>query len=238
MTGQRPAHAVGRKFDPRGAPLPFPGSSVVCAVEPASPLRREAERVQRRCREAGLGHAFALLPPDSFHMTLFDLVCHEVREPDRWSSELPLDAPLEQADRFMAERLRQVRWPAPPRMRVIGLGPLGGDHTLRLHLEPVCDEQAAALQAFREEASRATGVRYPAHDSYAFHVSLAYPLVIFTGQQREAFRRFEQEVTPRLRRRLSQVGLAAPYLALFQDMFAFPRTRPQVLSRTSCWYQR
>jgi len=194
--------------------------------------------VQRQCLDAGLGHAFALLPPDSFHMTIFDLVCHEVREPDRWSSELPLDAPLEQVDRFMAERLRQVRWPAPPRMRVTGLGALGGDHTLRLLLEPVCGEQAAVLEAFREEASRATGVRHPAHDSYAFHLSLAYPLVIFSGQQRKTYRRFEQEVTPRLRQRLGQVGLAAPYLALFQDMFAFPRTRPQVMSCTSRRYQR
>jgi hypothetical protein len=226
VTGQRPAHAVGHKFDRSGASLPFPGNSVVCPVDPSSRLFQEAEWVQRRCQQAGFTQAFTFLPPDSFHMTLFDLVCHEVREPARWSSELPLDVPLEQADAFMAGRLERIQWPGPPRMSVTGLGALGGDHTLRLHLEPDGDAEEAALHTFREAASQATGVRHPVHDRYGFHVSLAYPLVLFSEEQRAAYIRFEQEVTPRLRQRLGRVQLGAPYLSLFENMFAFPRIRP------------
>ena len=226
MSAQQPAHAVGLKFDARGAPLPFPGCSVVCAVAGGSTLYAEAERVQRRYREAGLGELFAFLPPASFHMTLFDLVCHRVRQPARWSSELPLDAAMAQEDRFMAERLAHDQRPGPPAMKAVGLGELGGDHTLRLHLQPADEQHAAALQAFREAASRVTGVRHPVHDRYAFHVSLAYPLVILDPDQEAQHRAVEADVTPRLRERLGRVTLDAPYLSLFADMFAFPRQRP------------
>jgi len=174
----------------------------------------------------GLAEAFAILPPDSFHMTVIDLVCDQVRDPAHWSSELPQDLPLDQVDAFMTRRLERITWPSPPEMRVIGLGSLGGDHTLRLILEPTDMAQASALQNFRDEASQATAVRLPTHDRYAFHVSLAYPLVILGGGQLDAYARFEQQVTPRLRRRLAEVSLGAPYLTLFPDMFSFPRVRP------------
>lgn len=221
----RPAHAVGHKFDAAGAPLPFPGNTVICPVAADSALFAEGVRVQEACQEAGLAGQFAWLPPDSFHVTLFDLVCDRVRLPERWSRELPLDASIEEADAFMRERLATIPWPAPPRMTVTGLGELGGDHTLRLILEPDGQEQAAALGTFREAAADASGVRHPVHDRYRFHMSLAYPLVILEADQIDAFRRFEADVTPGLRRRLAHVELGAPYLSRFETMFDFPKER-------------
>jgi hypothetical protein len=223
---RRVTPAIETKFYPDGRVRSFPGSSIVCAVDPASRLLRACERVQERCRHERFSGAFAYLPPESFHMTLFDLLCDHVRVEERWSQAIALDAPLDRTDVLLTEMLERVEWPQAPRMRVTGLGELGGDHTLHLRLEPVDEATAGSLGAFREAVSRATQIRHPGHERYFFHVSLAYPLRALNEAEGQDYPQFEAEESERLRRQPDEVTLGRPYLSCFEDMAGFPRRRP------------
>jgi hypothetical protein len=229
VSPHRATPAVNTKFFPDGRVRRFPGNTIVCAVDPASPLHRACERVQERCRREVFREVFAYLPPASLHMTVFDLLCDQVRVEACWSRAIALDAPLECTDELLAKMLEQVVWPAAPRMRVTDLGQLGGDHTLHLRLEPADETTAESLRTFREEVSRATGIRHPGHETYFFHVSLAYPLRELGEAEGGAYRRFEAEMNERLSRSLGAVELGRPHLARFEDMFGFvslPVTAP------------
>ena len=215
--------AVGTKFHADGSVRRFPGSSIVCAVGQESALADELDWIQRASQARSFGPRLAQLPRASFHMTVVDLVCDQVRVPDHWSSHLPLDTPLGELDHWMRLRCSGVAFPAPPRMRVAGLGP--PDTTVHLQLKPADDTTAEALQTFRDRIAAVTGVRHPVHAVYRFHISLSYALEVFDASDRAAFRRFGDEVMQRLDRTLDDVQLDEPQLVFFDDMFAFPTRR-------------
>jgi hypothetical protein len=217
--------AVGTKFFPDGRVRPFAGNSIVCPLSPSSPLYSHLARLQQRCRAASFGPCFAILPPESFHMTLIDLLCDQVRQPEHWSSKLSLECPLDEADRRLVELIGSVSFPRGPAMTVLGLGPLRADLTLHVHLEPADAETGDCLAAFREEVSRRTGIRHPSHDSYFFHISLAYPIRELSGAEGESCARFLTSESATLRETHAEVHLEVPHLAFFDDMHAFPERR-------------
>jgi len=178
-----------------------------------------------RFRAGPFAPCFAELPASSHHMTVFDLVCDEVRRPERWSSRLPLDADLERADTSFGRWLAGVEpWPDALRMRFDDVGP--SDVTFHLRISPGDDATAAALAAFRGAVSAATGVRHPVHDRYRFHISLAYQLRWMDGGERRAFDAFVRGVEDELAGGFGELLLGPPQLVLFDDMFDFPTTRP------------
>ncbi|NJN16631.1 MAG: DUF1868 domain-containing protein [Oscillochloris sp.] len=71
---------VGRKFHPDGSARLFPGNTVICFAAASEPLYQAAVGLQDRLRTTSYGHRFALLPPPSFHMTVIELLCDQVRE--------------------------------------------------------------------------------------------------------------------------------------------------------------
>ena len=224
MDDRKPRPAIGTKFHADGTFRTFRGNSVVCPIDLDAPQVELLRGVQRRSREQPFGPLLAQLPPESFHMTAFDLVCEQVREPAKWTSELPLDEPLEQADAWMAEQLRPLRlWAADLTVRFERIGPI--HTTLHAVVVPADAATRDALSAFREAAAEATGVRHPNHDHYAFHVSLAYLLYEMTDDEQRAFDRFATGEAERLRGSFGELRLGFPELVFFDTMAEFPTVR-------------
>ncbi|MCX7668926.1 MAG: DUF1868 domain-containing protein, partial [Anaerolineae bacterium] len=107
---------VGEKFHPDGRPRSYPGSTVISFIDPASPIYHAGIQLQTELQALPFGHKFALLPPSSFHMTVFSLICDQQRVQELWTSQLPLDAPLAETDRFFIEAVTPIAPPAHPRM--------------------------------------------------------------------------------------------------------------------------
>ena len=108
---------VGRKFYADGRPRPFAGNTIISFVPPDSPVFHLGVWVQTQIRELPYAHKFALLPPGSFHMTVMELLCDEVRVPANWTPRLPLDASLAQTDQFFINALADMPPPAAMRLR-------------------------------------------------------------------------------------------------------------------------
>lgn len=227
MTTPHYTQEVGRKFHPDGTPRLFPGNTIICFVAPTSPIGMAAHAFQAALGQLPIGRKFALLPPASFHMTVMELLCDQVRTPERWSSWLSLDAPLAAIDAFFLERLPAV--PAPDGLTVCVTGVAHPDN-LWLTLQPADDSTGAALRAYRDAVANATGVRFPDHDTYRFHLSLAYRLIALDPDEEQQLAALVRTWQPRLQAAGNRIALPPPLLTGFDDMTRFvPLTQPDTL---------
>ncbi len=214
----RPA-GLGTKFWPSGAYRRYRGNTVVCMVESGSPVHEALHRV-RAVLEAPLGPYVTFLPADSWHMTAFDLLLDEVREPERWSRFLPLDAPLEDADALLRPAVESVPVPRP---ELVG-GVLRAQPGIAFDLRPVDADMEHSLRSYRERLSDATGVRAPNHLTYGFHLTLAYvirqPPIEAMPPITDALSRAEQVLTG-----VGPFTLQPPDFRCFSDMSTFVTER-------------
>lgn len=218
-----PKPEVGRKFHADGTVRRFPGNTIICPVGPDAPQYDEICAVQTRALARRFGPKLAPLPPSSFHVTVFDGLCDEERVPEHWSSRIPLDAPLEETDRLLSEWLAPLRGPERLNMELAGLGSF--EVGLNLELRPADEVSAAGLADFREAVARATGIRHPGFERYAFHLSLAYLLYELDGEELADYRELAAETEARLAQSFGVLELGRPQLTFFEDMFAFLLSR-------------
>ena len=152
-------------------------------------------------------------------MTVFDLLCDQVRQPEKWSSALDLDAPLEETDLYFIETVANVTPPTGFRMVFdqLSIGTSG----LSLGLLPADEETATAVYQYRDDLANATGVRSPDHDSYSFHLSLGYGIITLTDLEAHQLQQFAKHVNQRLNRTFGVFDTGQPILTFFDDMFDF-----------------
>lgn len=213
---------VGEKFNQDGSARLFPGSTVLCHVDPNS----ETMKLLLKFHEAILRQAwhtnYAMLPPSSLHMTVFDLVCDQVRVPAAWTSRVALDAPLEAVDEMVLER-----WPfappAPPIKVIYDVLNIGEYITIRL--KPQDEASNQCIRDYRDALSRLFGIRHPNHTSYFFHITFAYGITSLDVKEVAAINRFVGEWAPVLQNGLNQIELIPPKLCFFADMTHFSPKR-------------
>lgn len=219
MTSLRYAPSVGQKFYENGRVRQFPGNTIICFADPQGQAYQDAEWVQSQLLQEPYGHKYAMLPPSSFHMTVFELLCDEVRVAEKWSSGLALDASLEETDDYFIETVAQV--PSPDNFRMefshLNLGTSG----LSLYLKPVDDDVEKALCDYRDTLAEATQIRFPDHDSYGFHLSLAYRIIELTEDEKQQEQQFAERMNQQLSETFGVFDTGKPTLTFFDDMFTF-----------------
>ncbi|MEL6271848.1 MAG: DUF1868 domain-containing protein [Chloroflexota bacterium] len=218
MTVERNTPHVGEKFNADGSVRTFPGNTVICFAHPEEPLYQMAEWVQQHLLKQPFAHKYALLPPDSFHMTIMPMLCDQVRKPEQWSAHLPLDCTLEHADQFIAERVNSIVPPENFRMAFDRVAARGG---LSIDLIPADQQTAIALWTYRNALSEATGIHFPDHNSYGFHLSLAYKITELTPGEHWHLLQYLDECNTYVQPRVSDFNTRRPYVTYFDDMFRF-----------------
>jgi hypothetical protein len=211
---------VPGKFDPSGNVRPFPGNTIVCHLSPTSNFYSSLLILYEGLRTSSLSHLIALLPPPSWHMTVFEGVCDRVRLEAYWTKDLPLDASLEDVTALFAQRLASFDLKCEPKfeMMLVGWDPL--QIGIGATLAPRTPEEGARLRELRNRLSDCLGVRHPVHDNYSLHLSMAYLLRHLTEEQKNELRAILQghfEKYP------VEFELGAPEFCVFDDMFAFKR---------------
>ncbi len=217
--GPRPA-AVGQKFDPSGAVLPFPGNTFLCHIPPEGEAHAALREASLALQAGPFAGAFSFLPPSSFHMTVFEGVVDAGRMDARWpegvANDLALDAV---ADRFL-DAVIPLPMPATHRIRPVAI--FGG---YSLAVTGATPEDEASLRESRQLLSDATGIRRPDFASYGFHVTLAYPLRWLTVAEAEAVIDLSDQVFDRLQARAPEIALGRIEFCSFDDMHQFRSLR-------------
>lgn len=211
--------AVGRKFHTDGSVRRFPGNTVICFGTPDCAAYQHGKWIQAQLGALPFAHKFTMLPPSSFHMTVFQLLCDEEREPQFWSSQLPLDMPLAETDAFFLKKVPAVEAPANFRMTFMDLGI--GHTAMGMRLKPADDETHHAVWDYRERLATATGVRFPDHDEYVFHISLCYIAQEMTDAEAAQLADVQEQVNAKLTQEFGVFESGQPTLTFFDDMFAF-----------------
>lgn len=210
-----PPRYLGIRFDMSGRFLPTPGNTVVSHVVAGSPTQAALERVRQALIDLPHGDRFAYTPVSSYHMTVFQGTVEGRRQRGFWPEGVSADAPIEETTRFFLERLEGFP-PAPPfRMRPVAVTPLG------LILTGATDEDERVLRRLRDELTVPFGYRHPDHDSYRFHITLAYPKTWLPAGAEEAYLPALVRLTDSLIEEVEIIELDAPAFCVFLDMTEF-----------------
>lgn len=217
---------IGMKFNHDGTPKKYPGNTVIADVRADSPACAVIHHLYRVLSESGVGDSFIFLPEDSYHVTVIRGVNDYVRDSAYWPPELKADTPMSAVDDFFEQRVKTVERPGDICMKFESVRI--DEHDVRVCLKPWDKQEQQRLARYRDEVADAIGLRLPGHDSYTYHVTLAYVLTIPEGDGLELQRRAVAQMNEYLQ---LQEGfyLSEPRIAFYDDMMNFyseriPRT--------------
>jgi hypothetical protein len=219
---------VGRKFYPDGRVHPFRGNTIVCHVDqqgPNSALFEVLLDIYRQLPALGFANKISALPPSSYHMTIFGGANHPERKPGLWPASIPLDTPIEECTRILGERIEKAKLGpiAPIKMRVDLSEPVERETPFTIRLLPLDEAENRRLRALRDKLSEILEIRSPSHDSYRFHVTLAYLIRTLDPAEHREFRAAYRAQHAEVAKRCPVIEFGQPEYCSLEDMFHFKR---------------
>ena len=213
---------VGRKFNEDGSVRFWPGNTMICLLDHDSLVFQRIKEIRDDFGRNKIGECITLLPDESLHMTAIEGVVDGNRSPERWTTLLPCDTPLEKVDDLFQEKLKDM----PPLGRVemvfhhirVGTG-------LCVALRAKSEDDERRIRAWREIVSEKMGLRFPSFETYEFHISLAYG---FRTPSDEAMENLEEMVKKYDEKfSLEKFGFIVPEpsMTYFDNMFFFSKER-------------
>jgi hypothetical protein len=212
------------KFNPDGRPRPFAGNTVVCHLPQQSRFRDAVAALGDALRSSSFAGKLAVLPSDSYHVTILGGLNDQDRTRYGWPSDLPINAPIAECNRIIGERITRFRMHSelPIRFcvdkertvalqRASGLQLVPADATERLKLQMLRDRMAAEVFSYRAAD----------HDTFEFHVSLAYQMSGFTTEERRDYQSELARHLPTIVAAASVIEFGVPEFCTFEDMHRF-----------------
>ncbi len=219
---------VGRKFYPDGSVKRFDGNTIICHLDQQGPNATFFNALLDIYRETPR-HDFmrkvTLLPPSSYHMTIFGGANDPDRRPGVWPADLALDMPIAKCNEILGERLRAVQFgiDLPFRMRVDLAEPNTDERPLTIRLQPVDRAEDRRLRDLRDQLSGILKIRAPRHDDYGFHITMGYLINWLNSAEQTAFRQTLKTWRETLAGICPVIELGAPEYCTLKDMFEFKR---------------
>jgi hypothetical protein len=206
---------VGTKFNANGSVREFAGNTVIGMV----PGRTQGFTFLKKIQSLyGAYSAFSLLPPDSFHMTIIEGVCDQIRDSAYWSKKISKDSSLAEVNTFFYNTVKKLRFPDFIKMKYKSFRFKG---VLLIYLEPENDSIKNDLKSFRDNFASATGLKFSNHETYTFHISLGYQIKDFTNPEMDAIQKTADESHQMLVEAGCVFEISKPSFCTFSDMHAF-----------------
>lgn len=211
---------MAMKFFDDGRVRPYPGNTIICNVIPDSPIHRCMVRLQQELTVLPYADAFAFLPPNSFHMTLFRGVNDQLRVLGEWPRNLAMETPLEEVTREFCARLKTVTLPGGFRMRANSLTNTGTGE-IQLFIEGADETERENLKTARRLLSKTLRHERSGDDDDHFHISFAYRIKSISEEETERLgescrRLFNEIVAP-----VGCFEVGPPTFCRFPDMLSF-----------------
>jgi hypothetical protein len=210
---------LGRRFDATGHFLPENGNTIVCQLIEDS--YSEAALLDLRAAMKALpeAHKMAFTAISSWHMTVFEGIIEHKRASTHWPKDIPADAPVDQVTAALVQRLDEFPTLPSLRMAIREATPFG------LSLEGATLQDEANARVWRDRLSEALGLRTPNHDSYGFHLTMAYAVDWLSLEALPKWKEELEDFTDILKQRVEILDIARPALCTFSDMNAFRPVR-------------
>ena len=209
---------IGIKFNADGTLRRFAGNTVICPVAADHPAFPLLCFLQKEFTTRIYTSKFALLPPSSFHMTVFEGVCDQVRNPERWPNQLDIGTPLNKVHRFFSDHLEYLS--APPSV-TMAIKDIFYHPTIALCGATATDN--VNLRQFRDLLANTLGLRTPDHAEYQFHITLGYTLYQLDNNEKKQAAADIKALLSLPEVRDFQFELPDPEFCHFEDMGRFNR---------------
>jgi hypothetical protein len=210
-----PPARLGIRYDAQGRFLTEPGNTVVCHLERRSPSESAILAVRERMMAMPDADCLAFTPAPSLHMTLFQGVIDTRRVHPYWPAEIPLHTKIEDMTRRFLTRLDGFDGNGPFEVRITAVKPTG------LTVEGATEADRQVMQAWRNALADVFGYRHPDHETYAFHITFAYPIRGLPDARAGEWQVFLDESMAFLQREAPLVALRKPAFCRFRTMEHF-----------------
>ena len=209
--------AVGYKFNRDGTFKQFIGATIVSHLDTNSNIFTEVEVVSKKIQETDIAYKYAFLPAPSYHMTNF--VLYNDHPSDRvgkgWSTKIQNDTPSHVIDKTIYDMLSSIIFPQSYCMKLKNIA----DNSFRII--PATKETAETLSMFRDACAEATGIYFPDHETYEFHISYAYNIITLNTKEKTILQNILMKETKRIQSILPEFEIPAPEYCTFNDMSHF-----------------
>lgn len=207
-----PPRHLGSRFDAAGRFLPQRGNTVVRQVVPGSKTEAKLAELRNRLMTLPYGDRFAYTAVKSYHMTVFEGVMDDRRKPDLWPAKVSYEATIDDTTELFRERLDGMPQLPSFDMKLEKVTPLG------LTLAGATPEDEKIARKIRDRLTVPFGYRSPTHDTYRFHVTLAYVKAWLPAGAAEIYLPELARLTDWFAAEVEVVELARPALCTFEDM--------------------
>lgn len=219
--GTRPSD-VNRKFFENGKARPFAGNTIISQIPSRTPLSDALTTVRNTLAAQEFSQCLRLLPPSSYHMTVFEGVIDEQRKPPFWPVEVAKDASVQACTDYFTERLIDFDLDDEFELRMqVDDFNVHKDSGATIRLVPASVQENKKLRDLRDRLAQRLGIRAPDHDQYGFHISLGYLVKWMTDAQTLEYAAVQQKCLTFLRETLEVFALDAPRFCTFNDMLTF-----------------
>lgn len=211
---QPPRH-LGSRYNTDGEFLPEPGNTVVCHLVEGSKTESAIIGTRQRFLDMPEASQLAFTPVSSLHMTVFQGIIEYRRAFPYWPEDMPFDTPIDTMTEYYRDRLGD--FPALPgfNMQVTGLKPTG------LVLMGATAEDDRTIALWRDTFAESFGYRHPDHNTYQFHITLAYVTRWFDPECLPRWQAMLDEELEKLRAAAPIIEMRAPAFCEFRDMNHF-----------------
>lgn len=222
MLNLRFGQSVGQKFNPDGSVRFFPGNTIICLLDHSTEVFRRIKKEKDSLAVSPVKDCITVLPDESIHMTAIEGVCDNVRKKEFWTDRFSTETPLAVIDDFFEEQWKKV----PPLDEVkMRFDQLWLDSGICVGLYPASYEDDRRIRDWRDEVSLLTGLRFPGHDRYRFHISLAYGIKMPSPDESDYLEDLKARFDCMCRKDVFEFSIPEPSLTFFDDMFFFNKHR-------------
>ena len=207
-----PPWHLGTRYDAAGTFLPEPGNTVVCHLVSGSATEQALANARAQYQAMPDAGKLAFTPVNSYHMTLFQGIIKGRRKLRYWPNDMALDAPIEAMTTHYIETLAEFEPAAPFAVELIEALPTG------LIVAGATAADRHAMAEWRNRFAEAFGYRHPDHDSYEFHITMAYMIDWIDDDAIPAWTAMLNDVAAEIRAAAPVLELRAPAFCSFADM--------------------
>jgi hypothetical protein len=212
------------KFNPDGSPRRFAGNTVICHLQQQSRFHDAVAALGDALRSSSFAAELAVLPSDSYHATILGGPNDQDRSRYGWPSDIPINTPIAECNRIIGERIARFRphTELPLRFCLDKEKTLAPQRPSGLQIVPADANEGLKIRTLRDRmADEVFRYRAADHDTFGFHISLAYQM-----RGLAAVKRREYQII--LMQHLSAIVAAAPVIEFgvpefctFENMYRF-----------------
>jgi hypothetical protein len=205
-----------QKFNNNGTAKDYLGNTIISFVNSEIfDIYREGIKVEETFKNSEISKSFAFLPPSSFHVTILTL-CREIdRGTPYWSKMFSLSEQFTDIDGKLKRIVDEIPKPYRIKMKVDRCT------STKIRLKTVSAQDEKQIRVYRDEVSRAVGIKHAEHEEFAFHMSFSYNLSELTIQEKILEKDLSDKLTEILKKNIAPFELPVPEFVIFNDMLSY-----------------